>query len=143
METRTRTTRSTELAARLAISSAIALAALIAAGCGGGNSRRSAAEGACIGLLEFENREYVSEAMRDAMPALAGPAGTAVMPGCNDVVPTTTAASATTVEAYKLEGIPVEWALGVEAQAGIVYVARGVCGDETTPMSLVACLRRD
>jgi hypothetical protein len=142
METRTRTTRNTEIAARLALSGAFALAALIVAGCGGGNSRRSAAEGACVGLLEFENREYVSEAMRDAMPALAGPAGTAVMPGCNDVVPSTTTESSTNVNAFELEGIPVERALAVEDQADIVYVARGICDGETTPASLVACLRR-
>jgi hypothetical protein len=65
------------------------------------------------------------------------------VPGCNDVVPQTTTESSTAVEAYKLVGIPAERALSVEEQAGIVYVARGICEDETTPAGLVACLRRD
>jgi Family of unknown function (DUF6281) len=120
----------------------LALTALAAAGCGSGASHRVSSGAACAALIEFQGREYVGETVRDAAPELAGAAGAAVVPGCNDVVPRTTTESSTTVDAYKLEGIPVERALGVADQAGIVYVARGICDGETTPASLVACLRR-
>ena len=76
--------------------------------------------------------------MRGAAPDHAGPAGPAVVPACNDTG--TTTESATTVKAYTLAGIPAERALAVEDQPEIVYVARGICGDETTPSGLVACL---
>ena len=117
----------------------LALTALVVSGCGGGGAKRGSSGAACAAVIEFQGREYVGEAMRDAAPDLAGPAGTAVVPGCNDVGPDTTASS-TTVKAYKLAGIPAERALGVENQTGIVYVARGVCGDETTPSTLLVCL---
>jgi len=97
---------------------------------------------ACAALIEFQGREYLGEAMHGSAPELAQTAGTAVVPGCNDVVPRTTTESSTTVETYTLAGIPAERALSVEGQADIVYVARGICGDETTPADLVACLRR-
>jgi hypothetical protein len=60
----------------------------------------------------------------------------------NDVQPATTTESSTTLQAYKLVGIPAERALALEDQPDVVYVARGVCGDQTTPADLVACLRR-
>ena len=44
------------------------------------------------------------------------------------------------MKAYTLAGIAAERALAVEDQPEIVYVARGICGDETTPSGLVACL---
>lgn len=118
----------------------LALTALAASGCGGGGAKHSSSGAACAAIIEFQGREYVGEDLRDAAPDLAEPAGTAVVPGCNDVVPATTTATSTTVKAYKLMGIPAERALGVENQTGIVYVARGVCGDETTPAALLVCL---
>jgi Family of unknown function (DUF6281) len=119
----------------------LALATLVGGGCGGGNHRGVSSGAACAPLIEFQGREYLGENARDAAPQLAGPAGTAVVPGCNDVQPATTTESSTSVEAYELEGIPVERALGVQDQADIVYVARGICDGETAPASLVACLR--
>ena len=118
----------------------LVLATLVAGGCGGGSRHGVSSGGACAAVIEFQGREYVGVAVRDAAPDLAGPAGTAVVPGCSDVVPATRAASSTTVKAYKLAGIPAERALGVENQTGIVYVARGVCSDGTTPSALLVCL---
>jgi hypothetical protein len=118
----------------------LALTALVASGCGGRGGKRGDSGAACAAVIQFQGREYVGEALRDSAPDLAGPAGTAVVPGCNDVVPATTTASPTTVKAYKLAGIPAERALGVENQTGIVYVARGVCSDGTTPSALLVCL---
>jgi hypothetical protein len=120
----------------------LGLATLVAASCGGGGSRHVGSGAACAAVIEFQGREYVGETVRDAAPDLAGSAGTAVVPGCNDVQPATTTESSTSVRAYELEGIPVERALGVQDQADIVYVARGICDGETTAASLVACLRR-
>jgi len=93
-------------------------------------------------MIEFQDREYLGEAMHGAAPELAGAAGTAVVPGCNDVVPRTTTESSTAVDAYKLAGITPERALAVADQPDVVYVARGICDGETTPADLVACLRR-
>lgn len=98
---------------------------------------------ACAALVQFQGREYLGEAMHGAGPERAGSAGTAVVPGCNDVVPRATTESSTTVEVYELVGIPPERVLAVEGQADVVYVARGVCEDETTATDLVTCLRRD
>jgi hypothetical protein len=117
----------------------LVLATLVAGGCGDGGRHGVSSGAACAALIEFQGREYVGEAVRDAAPHLDGRVGTAVVPACNDVGPATTASS-TTVKAYKLAGIPVERALGVENQTGIVYVARGVCSDETTPAALLVCL---
>ena len=64
--------------------------------------------------------------MHGAAADFAGSAGTAVVPGCNDV----------------LVGIPAERALAVEDQTDVVYVSRGICEGETTPTDLVVCLRR-
>jgi len=80
--------------------------------------------------------------MYGAAPHLAGAAGTAVVPGCNDVVPAATTAGSSSVEVYELAGIPAERALAVEDQLDVIYVARGVCADATKPADLVACLRR-
>jgi Family of unknown function (DUF6281) len=121
----------------------LALMALLAAGCGGGGPQRASSGAACIALVEFQGREYLGEAMHGAAPGIGGAAGTAVVPGCNDVVPRTTTEGSTTVEAHKLAGIPVERALAVADQPDVVYVARGICEDQTTPADLVACLRRD
>jgi Family of unknown function (DUF6281) len=118
------------------------LAALVVPGCGDRGQHRATGGAACAAIVEFQDREYFGEAMHGAAPDLAGRAGTAVVPSCDDVVPATTTESSTTVEAYKLAGIPAERALAVEDQLDIVYVARGVCEDETTPAGLVACLRR-
>ena len=118
------------------------LTALVAAGCGGGASRRVSSGAACAAVIEFQDRDYLGEAMHGAAPGLAGAAGAAVVPGCNDVQPATTTESSTTVQAYKLAGIPAERALALEDQPDVVYVARGVCGDPPTPADLVACLRR-
>jgi hypothetical protein len=118
----------------------LTLTALVAAGCGGGGSRRVSSGAACAAVIEFQNREYLGEAVHGAAPALAAPVGTAVVPGCNDTG--TTTESATTVKAYTLAGIPAERALAVEDQAEIVYVARGICGDQSMPADLLACLRR-
>jgi hypothetical protein len=117
----------------------LVLALLLASGCSG-SSHHASSGAACAAVIEFQGREYVGEDVRDAAPELAGPVGTAVVPGCNDVVPATTTAGSTTVNAYKLAGIPVERALGVENETGIVYVARGVCSDKTTPAALLVCL---
>ena len=114
----------------------------LAASCGGEGSHHSSSGAACVAVIEFQGREYLGEAMHGVAPARAGPAGTAVVPGCNDVVPATTTESSTSVNAFELEGIPAERALAVEDQADIVYVARGICDGETTPAGLVACLRR-
>ena len=80
--------------------------------------------------------------MHGAAPDLAGPVGTGVVPGCNDVQPATTIERSTSVDVYELAGIPTERALGVEDQGDVVYVARGICEREATPTDLVACLRR-
>jgi hypothetical protein len=120
----------------------LAFTALVAAGCGSGGPRRANSGSACAAVIEFQDREYLGEAMHGTAPELAGAAGAAVVPGCNDVVPATTTESSTTVEAYKLVGIPAERALAVEDQLDVVYVARGVCANETTPADLVVCLRR-
>jgi hypothetical protein len=120
----------------------LALTALVAAGCGSGASHRVGSGAACAAVIEFQDREYLGEAMHGAAPELAGAAGSAVVPGCNDVVPATTTESSTTVDAYKVAGIPPERALALADQPDIVYVARGVCADQTTPADLVACLRR-
>jgi Family of unknown function (DUF6281) len=117
--------------------------ALLAAGCGGGGPHRASSGAACAALVEFQDREYLGEAMHGAAPELAGSAGTAVVPGCNDVIPATTTESSTTVEVYKLAGIPPERALALADQRDIVYVARGVCADQSMPADLLACLRRD
>jgi Family of unknown function (DUF6281) len=119
------------------------LTALVAAGCGSGASRRVSSGAACAPLIEFQDREYLGEAVHGAAPQLAGAAGTAVVPGCNDVVPATTTESSTTVEAYKLAGIPRERALALADQPDVVYVARGICADQSMPADLLACLRRD
>jgi Family of unknown function (DUF6281) len=119
----------------------LVLMALVAAGCGGAASHRVSSGAACVALVEFQGREYLGEAMHGAAPELAGAAGTAVVPGCNDVEPATTTASSTTVDAYRLAGIPAERALALEDQPDVVYVARGVCSDQTTTAGLVACLR--
>ncbi len=97
---------------------------------------------ACAALIEFQGREYLGEAMHGAAPDLAGPVGTGVVPGCNDVQPATTIERSTSVDVYELAGIPTERALGVEDQGDVVYVARGICEREPTPTDLVACLRR-
>jgi Family of unknown function (DUF6281) len=120
----------------------LAFATLVAAGCGGGASHRVSSGAACVALIEFQGREYLGEAMHGAAPEQAGAAGTAIVPGCNDVEPATTTASSTTVDAYALAGIPPERALAVADQPDVVYVARGVCGDQTTAADLVDCLRR-
>ena len=147
METRTRTTRSTEIAAGFLVAFAVALVAFMAPGCGGGGSPRASAESGCVALLEFQDREYVGSAMRGAAPDIAEAVGTALAPGCNDVrtdtSTTSTSPASTKVEAYKLVGIPAERALGRKDEPDIVYVARGICRDESTPSGLVACLRRD
>jgi hypothetical protein len=122
----------------------LALTALVAAGCGDGAARQRVSSGAaCAPVIELQDREYLGEAVHGAAPELAGSAGTAVVPGCNDVQPATTTESSTTVEAYKLAGIPPERALALADQPDIVYVARGVCADQSMPADLVACLRRD
>jgi Family of unknown function (DUF6281) len=121
----------------------LALTTLVAAACGGGGSRHVSSGAACAALIEFQGREYLGEAMHGAAPDLAGSAGTAVVPGCNDVQPATTTESSTSVVVYELAGIPAERALAVEDQTDVVYVARGICRDESTPSGLVACLRRD
>jgi Family of unknown function (DUF6281) len=120
----------------------LALTALVAAGCGGSDSPRVSNGASCAAIIQFHGREYLGEAMHGAAPELAGRVGTAVVPGCNDVVPQTTTESSTAVDAYKLAGIPAERALRVADQSDVVYVARGVCADQTTPADLVACLRR-
>ena len=121
----------------------LALTALVAAGCGSEASQRVSSGAACAALIEFQDREYLGEAVHGAAPELAGSAGTAVVPGCNDVQPATTTESSTTVEAYKLAGIPPERALALADQRDIVYVARGVCADQSMAADLLACLRRD
>ena len=118
------------------------LTALAAAACGSEASQRVSRGAACAPVIEFQDRDYLGEAVHGAAPELAGAAGTAVVPGCNDVVPATTTESSTTVEAYKLAGIPVERALALQDQPDIVYVARGICADQSMPADLVACLRR-
>jgi hypothetical protein len=119
----------------------LAFAALLAAGCGSGASPRVSRGAACAAVIEFQGREYLGEAMHGAAPEPAGAAGTAVVHGCNDVQPATTTESSTSVNVHSLAGIAVERALAVEDQPDIVYVARGVCEDRTTPADLVACLR--
>jgi Family of unknown function (DUF6281) len=117
----------------------LVLALVALAGCGGG-AHQASSGAACAASIEFRGREYLGETVADAAPDLADPAGTAVVPACNDTG--TTTESSTSVNAYKLDGIPAERALGVEDQTGIVYVARGICEGETTPSDLLACLRR-
>jgi hypothetical protein len=120
----------------------LALTVLAASGCGSGAAHRASSGAACAAVIEFQGREYLGEAMHGAAPELAGAAGPAIVPDCNDVIPRTTTESSTAADAYKLAGIPAERALAVAEQPDVVYVARGICDGETTSTDLLACLRR-